>query len=397
MSVVKLVFAHPTEPKHLVRTPAWDGDVDLEDLGPLIARARDEIKADVAVLRVYPPVDGETTVLLLPVGDGSLSNGSLDDADWRAGEVTPVGPAWSTKPFRGEILDWASGFLGPIEDLQQVRIWDLSWVARTNDAYIKATGISPLFADEGGVTAALAGLFPDRVAKPIAYDTERRWMILPDLGPGRRLKTDKPEYERFLRDFARMQIESAGHVDVLLASGCVERSLDWTRDHGRDWLGRADLSGLRPADSDRARQLVDDLPGHIDRLNALGLPNTLLHGDIHSGNTIGNGDAFWYIDWTDASIGHPFVDMFTIRLIEGRRGDELREAYLDEWRAAGFAHVDESWDAAGVVLAAHHAISYIALCSEIVPPVEQDLLDMIPTWLARMVDAAGGLPMRELA
>jgi phosphotransferase family enzyme len=394
VAVVKLVVAHPTEPKHLVKTIDWDGDVDLEELSPLIEAGRTAIGVDVAVLRVYPPVDGTATVLVLPLDDLSCT----EMRDWIDGEAAPASPQWSTKAFRGEITAWASRSLGQIQDLHQVRIWDLSWVARAEcgerGAYIKATGHSPLFADEGVVSTTLARLFPDRVPAPIATDSARNWMILPDLGPSRRLDSDKPEYERFIRDFARMQIESAAHVDELLDGGFVDRRPEWTATTGREWLDAAALDTLPESDRARAAGILDQLPDHVARLSKGGLPNTLLHGDIHSGNTIGNGDGFWYIDWSDASVGHPFLDMFTIRLTEGARGDELKEAYLDEWRDAGYTGLDETWEAAGVVMAAHHAISYAALTSAIEPPVEPDLLEMIPQWLVRMIDAADGRPMR---
>ena len=84
------------------------------------------------------------------------------------------------------------------------------------------------------------------------------------------------------------------------------------------------------------KRVIATLDQSIARLNEFGLPNTLLHGDIHSGNAIanttsdpsgntacgasGNGNSFWYIDWTDAAVGHPFVDMFTIRITRGARG-----------------------------------------------------------------------------
>ena len=61
---------------------------------------------------------------------------------------------------------------------------------------------------------------------PIAYDSDRRLALLPDLGPSRHLDGDKREYEHLIRDFARIQIASAKHVDELLNGGCVDRTLE---------------------------------------------------------------------------------------------------------------------------------------------------------------------------
>ena len=174
--------------------------------------------------------------------------------------------------------------------------------------------------------------------------------------------------------------------------------MDRQPEAGSGWT-RADQSAPQPrAERDQAKDgSWPRSTRHIERLDAFEIPNTLLHGDIHSGNTIRNGDDFWYIDWSDAAVGHPFVDMFTIRLTS--RGAEASSS-ATRTSMNGRSRPEEptcsdAWDAAGVVLAAHHAISYTALVSAIEPPVERDLIEMIPRWLSRMIDAANAVPMRE--
>jgi hypothetical protein len=58
---------------------------------------------------------------------------------------------------------------GPVE---QAQVWDLSCVLRAPTAagavWFKSAAASPLFVNEGVVMAELAGLFPDRLAAPLA-------------------------------------------------------------------------------------------------------------------------------------------------------------------------------------------------------------------------------------
>jgi len=41
------------------------------------------------------------------------------------------------------------------------------------------------------------------------------------------------------------------------------------------------------------------------------LPSTLVHGDLHADNIARTGRGYVLFDWTDACVGHPFVDFVT--------------------------------------------------------------------------------------
>lgn len=73
-------------------------------------------------------------------------------------------------------------------------------------------------------------------------------------------------------------------------------------------------------------------------------PDTLDHGDLHSGNVFVEDNSFRFFDWGDASITHPFLSIrvFWNSLYELLEEDtdenwmmkisEFRPTYLDMWK-----------------------------------------------------------------
>ncbi|MBU2666583.1 aminoglycoside phosphotransferase family protein [Actinoplanes bogorensis] len=75
--------------------------------------------------------------------------------------------------------------------------------------------------------------------------------------------------------------------------------------------------------------LIGDLPERLAAIAACGLPDTLVHGDLHPGN-VRTDDAgrLTIMDWGDCTFGHPAIDI--LRLTDGLTAPE-RDALLDAW------------------------------------------------------------------
>ena len=93
----------------------------------------------------------------------------------------------------------------------------------------------------------------------------------------------------------------------------------------------------------------DDALGELD---ASGVPWSINHDDLHSGNICWNGDGLRIIDWGDAVLGHPFGTLLgTGNAISWEAGTELddprvtavRDAYLDEFADIGTRDDRERW------------------------------------------------------
>lgn len=275
--------------------------------------------------------------------------------------------------------------------VEQVRTWALSAVLRVPTTggyvYFKTSAAMPMFADEVAVTATLAALFPDAVPTPLAVDADRGWLALADFGEP--VGGEAPTSARvdLVRDFARLQIAAAGRIGEL--AGCVDRRLGRLGGDHVGWLtGPYPRRHLTDAEYDQLQACAAALPARCAELAAYGVPDTLLHGDMHPGNVARSTRGHLFFDWTDAGIGHPFLDMFLIvEESDEAAAAALRAAYLGEWSAHTGTDLDgPAWDAARVLVAAHHAVSYTSLTSAIDPP--DDSMDNAAAGFLRLFIAA---------
>ncbi|MEV4343853.1 aminoglycoside phosphotransferase family protein [Actinoplanes sp. NPDC049596] len=86
---------------------------------------------------------------------------------------------------------------------------------------------------------------------------------------------------------------------------------------------REDIPGLS--------KLLDGLPERIAAINDCGLPDTLLHGDLHPGNVrTDENNRLTIMDWGDCVIGHPGFDI--LRLTSD---PDVIEAWCDRWGQSG--------------------------------------------------------------
>ncbi len=286
---------------------------------------------------------------------------------------------------------------GPVE---QFRTWSISSVLRVPTTrgmvYFKASADMPLFVNEAVVTRALSSMFPEFVPAPLAIDARRDWLALPDFGA--EVRWDAPlDVIDIFRHFAQLQMASVKHVDRLLEAGCIDRRLDWLAREQKEWLtGPLARQLLSANEFSQLQSCSAWLPTLCADLASFGIPDALLHGDVHLGNAARNERGYVFFDWTDAAVSHPFLDMISIELEDDvSAAQAARAAYLAEWAAVyGPESVQSSWDLAVVLMAANHAISYLSLSSNIDSP-GQDMADGGVRWLRRLLRGASELAARR--
>ncbi|WP_030438736.1 phosphotransferase family protein [Actinoplanes subtropicus] len=86
------------------------------------------------------------------------------------------------------------------------------------------------------------------------------------------------------------------------------------------------------ATTDGLERLSDELPERLEAIGECGLPDTLVHGDLHPGNArTDDAGRLTIMDWGDCVIGHPAVDI--LRLTEGLAAPEpVLEGWAYRWR-----------------------------------------------------------------
>jgi Ser/Thr protein kinase RdoA (MazF antagonist) len=246
---------------------------------------------------------------------------------------------WATRAELGEILDWASNALaaagrpvtGPVG---QRKTWNLAGLfvlpTEQGPVWLKAT---PAFAtDEAGVISALARVDPSLVPTLIAADRGR---MLIEHVPGEdcwdaRAQTITSAIDRFVAAQAAL----ADTPDEL-PPGLLDRRTTVIADQVGELLDGPLAGELTAEELTAARALTDRWPLLAD----CGLPDTLVHGDFHSGNWRGDGGPPVVVDFADAYLGNPVVD--------GLRACDFlspanQAAAVHAWTDAWTAHVPGS-------------------------------------------------------
>lgn len=340
-----------------------------------------------ALVEVEPPAAGwaapegwQLVDLALELADDGPLTGALHAplrprlADWVAEQhgaaPDPLAPPWSRAGWHGRASDWIAAHLagrGPI-DVEQVRAWGIWTVLRATDAtgvrfWFK--GICEHFGREVPVTAALDALAPGFVAPVVAADLDERWLLLgdlPDVAPEGEPTSHHTAYPR-LRELQRAV---AGDRQRLIAAGATVRPLTSVPDAFAEVLGDPAFAEWLHVTPERARQLAAWVTESVAEIDALRLPEVLVHGDFHPGNvtTLADGTRVIF-DWSDAAWSAPFVDVPTwLTWIEDDEAECERT-----WRsfAAGWGDVlpVDEWLARRPVLegvaGAYHVASYAGI------------------------------------
>ncbi|MEO3813235.1 aminoglycoside phosphotransferase family protein [Sphaerisporangium sp. B11E5] len=254
--------------------------------------------------------------------------------------------AWATPHGVQEALAWAGDALRAagrpqVGPARQVKTWNLAALfrvpARGGPVWLK---ITPGFAaDEGGVMAAFAETGPALVPSVIATDPAAHRVLL-DHVPGEDCWTAPPDVVR-----TTVTRFVAAQATVTGPPGLPRRTPDDLHDRLAGVIARA---GLTSEEQDQARHLLDALPVLAADLRACGLPETVVHGDFHSGNWRSDGGPAVVLDFADAHTGHPALDGLRAGMFLPAAGRHTAvTTWIDAWRR----HVPGSDPARAIELA----------------------------------------------
>jgi hypothetical protein len=342
----------------------------------------------------------------LPAGDQSAVAAALPD-------VTATPPpglrAWMQRGWFEEAVAWGDAALrehgiARTAPPEQLRTWGLSTVLRLDTTagsiFFKsaAHGGALLFANEAALVVALAEHLPQHLPRPLAADAARVWLLLPDVGTFLYEVQDLAVWEQVVRLHARHQRSFIGREDDLLGMGCIDRRLSLLSVHLQEMLDDGALLNFLEDDQQaKFRAAAPQVAALVDELDALGIPPTLVHGDLHSGNVAVRDGVPVFFDWTDACLGHPFLDLVTLRdngALEPIPGREERVVAV--WREAWQGVVpDDALDRVlaliGPVGALHQAISYARMLPELDDASRNAMGAGGASWLRKLLDELSDL------
>jgi hypothetical protein len=362
------------------------------DVGPVLNAVREQSGIEAVVLRCLS--EDPLTYLLHTPGDRQ----ELDDSE----EV----PAWTRPEWYDEAPRWIAEQVEATGPWTQIKSWGLSNVLRIptadGEVYFKALsqastrpdGLPFLFADEPRFLDLASKDRPGEVVAPLAIDERRRWMLLPDLGTALANEPDVTVWIDAVRNHARLQRSYVTEPERLLEYSCADRRLavlDAELDHLL--APNALTDRLDPAERaklpDRAKQLREA----ITELAAIGVPETLLHGDLHPRNLAVRDGKVLAFDWTDAALAHPFLDLVTF--VEERSplsaDPRVRDAYLAEWEEyAAPADLRRALTLAEELGTLYQTITYLHLVDHLTGPSLYSIFRGGAWWLEKLLAVQDG-------
>jgi hypothetical protein len=103
-------------------------------------------------------------------------------------------------------------------------------------------------------------------------------------------------------------------------------------------MERQTSTKVAPLDGARLSELGRILQDASEAMDAIGVPETLIHNDMNQGNILFDGGRAVFTDWSEACIGTPFVT-FQHLYAQALEADQthtwaprLREIYINHWK-----------------------------------------------------------------
>jgi hypothetical protein len=212
---------------------------------------------------------------------------------------------------------------------------------RNGPAYwLKATGYPNLH--EFQITGKLAELCPEFLPRQIAARADWNAWLMEDAGCPLDSWT-LPALKQVVRSMAMLQQRTIGQTVAFLAAGAFDQRLRVLRAHLAELfeyldgaMAKQTSTRVQPIEKRRLWEMARILEDACFRMEELGIPDTLVHNDINSGNILFNGGHCVFTDWCEAAVGNPFLTFQHLCLLQPDGGEgewipRLREIYEQCW------------------------------------------------------------------
>lgn len=340
--------------RSFVRLPPFDVSSPWwPDVAPVVAAARERFGVDVTVLRLLRATgrgpDGGEGAYLAETADAAAAPRDEPDDELRglAAADDPLRQPWARPGGVAADVTWADAALGSAGrprtgPVTQVKTWNLSSVLRlpTTAGPVWCKHVPAFLAHEAAVLRAVGGRDPELVPAVLAdrRDADGTSVALLEHVAGEdQWDAPEPVLATMARRWVAVQARWAPDAGELLALGVPDARSAALAAAVAELARRPDVRGtLDAAELARLDAVVAALPGRLAELDGCGLPATLVHGDLHPGNWIGDGLRLTLVDWGDSVVGHPMLDVlaFLERTPPGAVRERLRAVFVRAWREA---------------------------------------------------------------
>jgi hypothetical protein len=288
---------------------------------------------------------------------------------------------WHDPAWLAEAHAWIAGELGdaisgPIEQ-PHVRAWSTVLRVPTGDGPVWFKANMPALSREAAIVSVLVARRRDLVPVLLAADLERGWMLQADGGTRLRESGLVPGcWAEVLPLYSELQLDVAASAGELLAAGAPDRRLA---------LLPALYADLVADESDELRALTPRVAELCEELDALGLPETVQHDDLHDGQVFVLDGRYRFFDWAEACVAHPF---FTMTVTLQDEVEQFRDAYLEPWtRLAPRAELEAAFPTALILGGICRALTWRAVIDAMPPPYGAEWANVVPDRLQALLAA----------
>lgn len=247
-----------------------------------------------------------------------------------------------------EALDWLSvntgiEISGVSDEIKQFNIAEDTMLLRFGRTtacplWFKASARSRT--SEYRTTIMLSKLLPRYLPKLVAAHEDWNAWWTEDAGRSLEDSRTSESSTNAVARLAELQKESIYSTSTLLASRCEDRRtpvlcsrIPQIIDSLGDAMAQQQSSYNLKLSPSRIRELGSILEDACMHLNALGIPDSVLHGDIRLGNILDGPRGCVFTDWANTAIGNPFITFEQLRAqIAQEDGQEMSQSATETYR-----------------------------------------------------------------
>lgn len=282
--------------------------------------------------------------------------------------------AWTRPGFASRVEEWIASQTSSDGTLSQMRISGRTCLLRyrteaSTYVFKMANPYPTVYASEPRLFEHFHTNNTGRVPPVVAIEPDRGWLLTEDLRGRLKKAFTLDDFIEGWRLWGQIQQDWIGREDDILAFDCPDRSLTVLESQIEPFINDPMIRSY--LDEEMILLFEDSIPLLHDlcrRLEAFGLPRTLVHGDFFDGNMgVVDGQPV-YFDWTDACLAHPFMDMKDLLGYSEADHARVRDAYLNAWRShTSIRDLEAAWQLARPLSGFHHAVRNQKIVCELLP------------------------------
>ena len=202
--------------------------------------------------------------------------------------------------------------------------------------WLKATGAPN--SHELALMVHLSELCPDVVPPLVAVRNEWNAWLTENVGGALQNQPAADVLVSAANGFALLQFRTADCLDMFLSEGAFDQRLPVLRSHIDpimayliDAMERQESTKVARLSCERLRELADILREVCVRIEGLGIPDALIHNDISASNILYDEGRCVFIDWSEASVGNPFLSCERLCELNPNHREKVQSAYRRSW------------------------------------------------------------------